>query len=98
MFCIACKNSGRLVYSYQEVADLVYVFIPVPSIHLYTTYGSLFYATDFFRVKKEVYTWVVSRVWSDNPLRMSRSHCTRYIYLLDIIKSMQDLSLPLWNV
>jgi hypothetical protein len=98
MFFISYKNSGRLVYSYQEVADFVYEFIPVPSIHLYTTYVLLFYATNFFRVKKEVYTWVVSRVWSDNPLRMSRSHCTRYVYLLDSIKSIQDLSLPLWKV
>jgi hypothetical protein len=98
MFCISYKNSGRLVYSYQEVADFVYEFIPVPSIHLYTTYVLLFYATNFFRVKKEVYTWVVSRVWSDNQLRMSRSHCTRYVYLLDNIKSIQDLSLPLWKV
>ena len=98
MFCISCKNSGRLVYCYQDVADLVYVFIPVPSIHLYTIYGVLFYTTYFFRVKKAVYTWVVSRVWSDNPFRMSRSHYTRYIYLLDIIKSIQDLSLPLWKV
>ncbi len=77
MFCISCKNSGRLVYSYQNVADFMYVDIPVPSIHLYDTCGLLFYVTYFFRVKKEVYTWVVSRVWSDNPLRMSRSHSTR---------------------
>jgi hypothetical protein len=95
MFCNSCRNSGLLVYSYQDVADFVYVYSPVPSIHLYTTYGLLFCATYFFRVKKDVYTWVVSRVWSDNPLRMSRSHYTLYIYLLDIIKSIQDLSFPL---
>ena len=95
MFCNSCRNSGLLVYSYQDVADFVYVNSPFPSIHLYTTYGLLFCATYFFRVKKDVYTWVVSRVWSDNPLRMSRSHYTLYIYLLDIIKSIQDLSFPL---
>ena len=98
IFYNSCRNSGRCVCSCQEVADVVYVLTPVPSIHLYTTCGLLLFTSYYFRVWKEVYILVVIRVWSDSPFNISVSHSILCIDLLDMIKSMQDLSFPLWKV
>jgi hypothetical protein len=98
IFCNSCINSGLFVCSCQEVADVVYVLTPVPSIHLYTTCGLLLFTNYYFRIWKDVCILVVIRVWSDSPFNISLSHSTLYCAVLDMIKSMQDLSVPLWKV
>jgi hypothetical protein len=98
ILCNSCINSGRFVCSCHKFADVAYVLTPVPSIHLYTTCGLLLFTSYYFLVWKEVCILVVIRVWSDSPFNISVSHSTRCTDLLDMIRSMQDLSFPLWKV
>jgi hypothetical protein len=91
-------NSIVWVCSCQVTADFAYVETPVPSTHLYVTCGSCVFDFAGFLVENEFVNVVVMIVWSDKPFNVSGSHSIVAVGVLDRIRSMHELSVPLWNV
>jgi hypothetical protein len=72
--------------------------MPDPSTHLYRVCTVPVTLCSLTLWKCEVYTLVMTNIWSDSPLSVSGSYSTSDVEVFDKIRSTQDLSCPLVKV
>ena len=96
--CSPRSNSGDWVCASHAFAELAYVDTPYPSTHLYYVCGLHECGFAEYLLKDEVLSIVVIIAWSDKPFSVVGSHSIAAVVMLDNIRSMHELSFPLWNV